>query len=147
MIEGIKYEKIGSKMYEMTLFNDDEIEIYLDNFTHTVVNPEKTIYENYIPLDSNVENQFAKDCETSENVEFYFKLPNWFKISTPIGNYIPDWAIVFKGEKKIYFVAETKGEGQELLKSEKQKIKCGKAHFKNFDEVVYYQVSSVKDLN
>ena len=125
MIEGIKYEKIGSKMYEMTLFNDDEIEIYLDNFTHTVTNPEKTIYENYIPLDSNVENQFAKDCETSENVEFYFKLPNWFKIPTPIGNYVPDWAIVFKGEKKIYFVAETKGEGQELLKSEKQKIKCG----------------------
>ena len=147
MIEGIKYEKIGSKMYEMTLFNDDEIEIYLDNFTHTVANPEKTIYENYIPLDSNVENQFAKDCETSENVEFYFKLPNWFKIPTPIGNYIPDWAIVFKGEKKIYFVAETKGEGQELLKSEKQKSKCGKEHFKNFDEVVYKQVSSVKDLN
>lgn len=147
MIEGIKYEKIGSKMYEMTLFNGDEIEIYLDNFTHTVANPEKTIYENYIPLDSNVENQFAKDCESSENVEFYFKLPNWFKIPTPIGNYIPDWAIVFKGEKKIYFVAETKGEGQELLKSEKQKIKCGKEHFKNFDEVVYKQVSSVKDLN
>ena len=147
MIEGIKYEKIGSKMYEMTLFNDDEIEIYLDNFTHKVINPEKTIYENYIPLDSNVENQFAKDCETSENVEFYFKLPNWFKIPTPIGNYVPDWAIVFKGEKKIYFVAETKGEGQELLKSEKQKIKCGKEHFKNFEEVVYKQVSSVKDLN
>ena len=147
MIEGIKYEKIGNKTYEMTLFNDDEIEIYLDNFTHTVANPDKTIYENYIPLDSSVENQFAKDCETSENVEFYFKLPNWFKIPTPIGNYIPDWALVFKGEKKIYFVAETKGEGQELLKSEKQKIKCGKEHFKNFDEVVYKQVSSIKDLN
>lgn len=147
MIDGIKYEKIGSKMYEMTLFNDDEIEIYLDNFTFAVSKADKTIYDNYIPLDSNVENQFAKDCESSENVEFYFKLPNWFKIPTPIGNYIPDWAIVFKGEKKIYFVAETKGEGQELLKSEKQKIKCGKEHFKNFDEVVYKQVSSVKDLN
>lgn len=147
MIDGIKYEKIGSKMYEMTLFNDDEIEIYLDNFTFQVSKADKTIYDNYIPLDSNVEIQFAKDCETSENVEFYFKLPNWFKIPTPIGNYVPDWAIVFKGEKKIYFVAETKGEGQELLKSEKQKIKCGKEHFKNFDEVVYKQVSSVKDLN
>ncbi len=147
MIDGIKYEKIGSKIYEMTLFNDDEIEIYLDQFTFAVNKADKTIYDNYIPLDSNVENQFAKDCESSENVEFYFKLPNWFKIPTPIGNYIPDWAIVFKREKKIYFVAETKGEGQELLKSEKQKIKCGKEHFKNFDEVVYKQVSSVKDLN
>jgi type III restriction enzyme len=147
MIDGIKYEKIGSKMYEMKLFDDGEIEIYLDQFTFEVNNADKTIYENYIPLDSNVENQFAKDCESSENIEFYFKLPNWFKIPTPIGNYVPDWAVVFKGEKKIYFVAETKGEGQELLKSEKQKIKCGKEHFKNFDEVVYKQVSSVKDLN
>ena len=146
MIDGIKYEKIGSKMYEMTLFNDDEIEIYLDQFTFAVIKADKTIYDNYIPLDSKVENQFAKDCESSQNVEFYFKLPNWFRIPTPIGNYIPDWAIVFKGEKKIYFVAETKGEGQELLKSEKQKIKCGKEHFKNFDEVVYKQVSTVKDL-
>lgn len=146
MIDGIKYERIGSKMYEMTLFDDADFEIYLDNFTHSVTNPNKTIYENYIPLDSGVENQFAKDCETSENIEFYFKLPNWFKIPTPIGNYNPDWAVVFKGEKKIYFVAETKSEGQELLKSEKQKIKCGKEHFKEFTEVVYKQVSSVKDL-
>jgi type III restriction enzyme len=121
MIDGIKYESIGSKMYEMTLFDDEDFEIYLDNFTHSVTDPSKTIYENYIPLDSGVENQFAKDCETSENIEFYFKLPNWFKIPTPIGNYNPDWAVVFKGEKKIYFVAETKSEGQELLK-----VKCRK---------------------
>lgn len=147
MIDGIKYEKIGNKMYEMTLFDDEDFEIYIDSFTYTVTNPDKTIYENYIPLDSGVENQFAKDCETSENIEFYFKLPNWFKIPTPIGNYNPDWAVVFKGEKKIYFVAETKSEGQELLKSEKQKIKCGKAHFENFDEIIYKQVSKVKDLS
>jgi len=146
MIDGIKYESIGSKMYEMTLFDDEDFEIYLDYFTHSVTDPNKTIYENFIPLDSGVENQFAKDCETSENIEFYFKLPNWFKIPTPIGNYNPDWALVFKSEKKIYFVAETKSEGQELLKSEKQKIKCGKEHFKEFTEVVYKQVSSVKDL-
>jgi len=27
MIDGIKYEKIGSKIYEMTLFNDTDLEI------------------------------------------------------------------------------------------------------------------------
>ena len=147
MIDGIKYEKIGGKMYEMALFDDSNFEVYLDNFTHTVADPDKTIYENIIPLDSGVENQFAKDCETSENVEFYFKLPSWFKIPTPIGNYNPDWAVVFTGEKKIYFVAETKGAGQELLKSEKQKILCGISHFRQFEEVIYKQVSSVKDLS
>ncbi|WP_222597093.1 hypothetical protein [Chitinophaga pinensis] len=146
MIDGIKYEKIGGKIYETALFDDDGFEVYLDNFTYTVNAQEKTIYEQYIPLDSHVESQFAQDCETSENIEFYFKLPNWFKIPTPIGNYNPDWAVVFKDEKKIYFVAETKSEGQELLKSEKQKIKCGKEHFAVLDEVVYKQVSKVTEL-
>jgi type III restriction enzyme len=147
MIDGIKYEKIGGKIYEMTLFDDRDFEIYLDDFTHTVTDSSKTIYENYIPLDSGVENQFAKDCESSEDIEFYFKLPFWFKIPTPIGTYNPDWALVFKGEKKIYFVAETKSSGQELRGSEKLKIECGKAHFRNFEDIVYKRVSSVTDLN
>jgi type III restriction enzyme len=146
MIDGIKYEKIGSKIYEMKLFDDTNFEIYIDDFTHKVKDSSKTIYENYIPLDSGVENQFAKDCESSEQIEFYFKLPYWFEINTPIGKYRPDWAVVFKGEKKIYFVAETKSAGQELRGSEKLKIECGKAHFKNFDDVVYKRVSSVSDL-
>jgi len=146
MIEGIKYEKIGSKMYEMKLFEDNELEIYVDKFTHTVTEPDKTIYENLIPLQSTVESDFAKDCESSENIEFYFKLPFWFKINTPIGPYNPDWAVVFKNEKKIYFVAETKGKDQELRESESLKIKCGKKHFKEFEDVVYKRVSSVSEL-
>ena len=147
MVDGIKYEKIGDKVYEMTLFEDDKLEIYIDQFTFAVNNRDKTIYENYIPLDSSVENQFARDCESSENIEFFFKLPFWFKINTPIGTYNPDWAIVFKGEKKIYFVAETKSAGQELRGSEKLKIKCGAEHFKKFEDVVYKRVASVSELN
>ena len=147
MIEGIKYEKIGGRIYEMTLFDDSDLEIYIDQFTHIVKDRSKTIHENYIPLDSGVENQFAKDCESSEQIEFYFKLPYWFEIKTPIGQYRPDWAVVFKGEKKIYFVAETKSIGQELRGSEKLKIACGAAHFKTFEGIVYKRVSSLADLN
>ena len=148
MVDGIKYEKIGDKIYEMALFEDNDLEIYLDGCTFSVKNPDKTIYDNYIPLDSSVENQFAKDCESSENIEFFFKLPSWFKINTPIGTYNPDWAIVFKGEKKVYFVAETKGEGQELRLSEKMKIDCGKVHFGQFEDVTFKgPISSVSELN
>jgi type III restriction enzyme len=146
MIEGIKYEKIGGKVYQMKLFDDNELEIYVDKFTHAVTKPEKTIYENLIPLQSDVESQFAKDCESSENVEFYFKLPFWFKINTPIGTYNPDWAVVFKDEKKIYFIAETKSEDQELRGSERMKIKCGEEHFRKFEDIVYKRVSSVSEL-
>ena len=147
MVDGIKYEKIGNKVYEMALFDDNGFEIYLDEFTHHVKKSEKTIYENYMPLDSSVENQFARDCESHENIDFFFKLPFWFKINTPIGTYNPDWAIVFKGERKIYFVAETKGKGQELRGSEKLKIRCGEEHFKKFEDVVYKRVASVSELN
>ncbi|MEO7924758.1 MAG: DEAD/DEAH box helicase family protein [Chitinophagaceae bacterium] len=146
MIDGIKYEKIGDRFYEMTLFDDADFEIYIDDFTHSVGDPGKTIYENYIPLDSGVENRFATDCENSEDVEFYFKLPAWFEIITPIGKYRPDWAVVLTGEKRIYFVAETKGLGQELRESEAMKIKCGTEHFKQFEGVRYKRVEKVQEL-
>ncbi|MEO7047689.1 MAG: hypothetical protein ABI091_20490, partial [Ferruginibacter sp.] len=147
MIDGIKYEKIGNKFYEMCLFDDSDLEIYFDQFTHKVSEPDKTIYDNYIPLDSTVESQFAKDCESSTNIEFYFKLPYWFEITTPIGKYRPDWAVVFEDKKKIFFVAETKSIAQELRGSEAMKIKCGKAHFKEFKDVVFKKVSKVIDLS
>jgi type III restriction enzyme len=149
---GIKYQKIGNAEYKVTLFEAQELEVYLNDFTFTVSDPSKTIYENFIPLDSGTESQFAKDCETSEQVKFYFKLPNWFKIPTPIGNYNPDWAIVFEDDKKIYFVAETKDTGtpqvdlSKLSGEEQLKIKCGKAHFNEFDDVEYKVVNKVGQL-
>jgi type III restriction enzyme len=152
MIDGIKYKKIGNANYEMRLFEEQELETYLNDFSFTVSDASKTVYEEYIPLDSVVENQFARDCETSEQVKFYFKLPNWFTIPTPIGSYNPDWAIVFEDNAKVYFVAETKSTGSsdvdldKLRKQEQQKIKCGKAHFEQFEKVEYKVVSRVGEL-
>jgi type III restriction enzyme len=157
MIDGIKYQKIGDSEYEMKLFEAEDLEIYLNDFTFKVGSTDvsgadKTIYEEFVPLDSAVETQFAKDCESSEQVRFYFKLPNWFKIPTPIGNYNPDWAVVFEDDKKIYFVAETKDTGTQtvdltkLHESEQQKIKCGIAHFKEFPDLEYKVTNKVKNL-
>jgi type III restriction enzyme len=145
IIDGIKYEKIGNVEYEMRLFED--YEIHVNNMTFYISQKEKTIFGNMVPLDSHVEYQFAKECEIREDVQFYFKLPFWFKIKTPIGNYTPDWALIKKNEKTVYFVAETKSENQELKDSEKRKIKCGKAHFDEFEGVEYRQVVKVSDLD
>ena len=103
MADGIEYRKIAGKSYEMTLFKD--FEFYANPYTFAVNDKTKTIYEECISLDSTTEYTFAKHCESSEDVEFYFKLPERFKIPTPLGNYNPDWAVVFKGENKIYFVS------------------------------------------
>ncbi len=152
MIEGIKYEEIGGREYEMKLFEAQELEIYLNKFTFKVSDPSKTIYEDLMPLDSGAESQFAQDCESSPQIKFYFKLPFWFKIPTPIGSYNPDWAVVFEDDTKIYFVAETKDTGTgevdlaKLKVDEQLKIKCGKAHFQQLDEVEYRVVSKVGQL-
>ncbi|MGA3287379.1 MAG: DEAD/DEAH box helicase family protein [Bacteroidota bacterium] len=148
MVEGIKYQKIAGEMYEMRLFEDGEIEAYIDNL-YTVRKQEKTLY-NYVEIDSlsEPEKKFAKDCEDNEDVEFFIKLPRKFVIKTPIGEYRPDWGIVFKGEKKLYFVAETKSSTYygDLRSSEWQKIQCGYRHFKEFENVEFKHVKELKDL-
>ena len=145
MIDGIKYEKIGAKEYEMRLFED--YEIHINELTFQISKKDKTIYSNLVPLDSNVEYDFARECENRDDIEFYFKLPFWFKIQTPIGNYNPDWALIKKNERTVYFVAETKSAGQELKPSEKRKIKCGHAHFNEFEDVEYRKVSTGGELD
>ena len=152
MIDGIEYRRISGAEYEMRLFKDSDLEIYLNDFTFKVNQSGKTIYENYIPLDSTVESRFAQDCENSDQIKFYFKLPEWFKIPTPIGSYNPDWAVVFEDDNRIYFVAETKDTGtptidlNKLHPSEKQKIKCGIANFRIIDGIEYRVVKKVSNL-
>ncbi|MDI9356877.1 MAG: DEAD/DEAH box helicase family protein [Chitinophagaceae bacterium] len=149
LIDGIKYEKVNGSFYEMQLFNSEEIETYLTDLFE-VTRTDKTLF-NYVPIDSNIESQFARDCEAEESVKFFFKLPRAFKIPTPIGNYVPDWAVIFHNDKKIYFVVETKGTlNRDLLREvEKMKIECGKKHFALFkpEGVEYKQAVKVADLH
>ena len=129
MVDGVKYKAINGDVYEMTLFDNEEIETYLSDLL-AVSKTDKTVF-NYYPIDSTPESNFARDCEADSNIKFFFKLPRGFKILTPIGNYVPDWAIVFEDDKRIYFVAETKGtkNWQELRGLEEMRIRCGQKHF------------------
>ncbi len=150
LINGIEYHRLDDFTYEVKQFEDWET--YRDENTFEVSKKNKTIYDNFIPLDSAVENRFAKDCESSDQVEFYFKLPSWFKIPTPIGNYNPDWVVVFNDDRKICYVAETKDTGtpevdiSKLRPDEQGKLKCGMMHFSLFPDLDYQVVNSVKSL-
>lgn len=153
-LSGIKYEKIGASPYEMCLFESAEVEQYLDNLVK-VQKADKTLY-NYVVVDSNSrpEKQFAEACEAREDILFYVKLPKSFQIPTPIGAYIPDWALIKQDEDKgtrIYFVAETKdskhAQNLHLLRvQEQQKIECATKHFEAVGEVSYQVVGSVDEL-
>lgn len=92
----------------------------------------KSLY-NYTICDSAVELRFAQELDESDKVRFYVKLPGSFFIPTPVGQYSPDWGIVYQKapDQSVFCVIETKGsvlEG-ELRGVETAKIACAKAHF------------------
>ncbi len=76
----------------------------------------------------------------------FFKIPERFKIDTPIGSYNPDWAVYFtkNGEERLYFILETKGSDSSLdLRTREQlKIHCGKKHFEALDNGIDMQVAT-----
>lgn len=139
MVEGIKYERLAGEEWTMKKIEDEELITYLTNLVE-ITDQDKTLFD-HILVDSDVERSFAKELEDREEVKFYFKLPGWFKIETPLGPYNPDWAIIFEDDKKVYFVAETKGvndlHSDQLKESERLKIKCGYKHFEVLDEVTF----------
>lgn len=84
--------------YSQELFENNEIFGYLKdemNKQGNMIKTEKTPYMDII-IDSDVEREFAKGLEENGNIKVYTKLPSWFKISTPLGNYNPDWAVLVK---------------------------------------------------
>lgn len=166
LVAGIEYHEINGQRYEMTLW--DEVETYqssvyppaADDMTPPV---SKTILQarplddqkaeigepfSCVLTDSTPENKFAQDCSDDDRVRFFFKLPNRFKIPTPLGNYNPDWAVVFEGDSRVYFVAETKSSTveQDRRQAENLKIACGRKHFALSEDVVFRDVTELDSL-
>jgi len=142
IVDGIKYEKIGNREYAIQeIFDKEEITTYIKNIVKNREN--KSLYD-YTICDSEIEKEFVKEFNESDNIKLFTKLPSNFKINTPIGNYNPDFAIIVEidGEEKLYFVLESKGSvlEEDRRGKENQKIKCAKKHF----EVL---ANEYKDLN
>lgn len=130
IVDGIKYQRIGdNEYYSQELFESEELKGYLES---NMMESRKGVY-NYVVYDSDNERKFAAAFEDNEDVLLYAKLPDWFKISTPLGSYNPDWAVIVNknGEKKLFFVLESKGniDADALRPTEREKIQCGMEHF------------------
>ena len=135
-VDGVKYHRTGEH-YDMTLFENSELQTYLYDAAMksgaiAVTDQTKTVYD-YVAVDSEVEREFMQSLEDNADVKFYIKLPGWFKIDTPVGKYNPDWAVAFDGDRRIYFVAETKGSDDindnHLSANERSKIIAVRQHF------------------
>ena len=138
VVEGLQYEKIGGYVYELRELQKDGMEerdLFIDRL-YEVKNKQKTDFD-YIQIDSEgidaPERQFAELLDSREDVKLFMKLPDKFKIDTPVGNYNPDWAIIKQvdGKDHIYMIRETKSTLDESKRrpTENAKIRAAEKHF------------------
>ena len=150
LIDGIKYEKVG-EAYEMSQFDCE-----LESWKACMEPASRSIYDHVI-WDSDVEKQFVEGLERRDDIILYVKLPAFFTVPTPIGNYNPDWAIVKEdrdahgeptGKENLYLVRETKSttDSGELRLREERKISCGTRHFRDALGVDYEVVTSAEEV-
>lgn len=127
MVDGIQYQELEDSWYAQELFTPEED-----------VNEERMVAVSKAPVDhiifdsETIEKRLALDLEDSKAIRVFAKLPKKFRITTPLGTYNPDWAIVreTEGGQQVYLVSETKGDLSNLRDAERAQIRCGKAHFK-----------------
>jgi type III restriction enzyme len=129
LVDGIRYERIGDQaVYAQDLFESNELKGYLNKMVEVQKAPTTAIR-----FDTPSEGTFAEALNANEAVKVFAKLPDWFKVPTPLGNYNPDWAVLVTTEDgdRLYFVVETKGSELigDLRPEEAAKVRCGKAHF------------------
>lgn len=138
VVEGLQYEKIGGYVYELRELQKDGLEerdLFIDRL-YEVKYTQKTDFD-YIQIDSEgvdaPERLFAELLDSREDVKLFMKLPDKFKIATPVGNYNPDWAIIKQvgGQDHIYMIRETKSTLDESKRrqTENAKIKAAEKHF------------------
>lgn len=125
MTDGIVYKPLDEWWAQNLFATEDEVPL------------ERLVAVKHAPLDhivtdSNIEAALAKALDISGAIKVFAKLPQGFKITTPLGTYNPDWAIVrvHDDREDVYLVSESKGDLNTLREAEKAQIKCGTAHFK-----------------
>ena len=144
-VEQVRYEIVSDK-YSINQF--EHIPSYKD-----IIQPVKNSIYDAVVYDSDIEKNFAVELDSDERIKLFIKLPNWFKIETPVGGYNPDWAIVTakrdlqgnEEKERVYFVIETKGDVGNLRPSEQAKISSAKKHFEVI-EVKYKEVGNYQQF-
>ena len=143
-IDGISYVKLdGKEYYVQEIFDTTEL---IANLDRNAVKVEHSVYDYIVYDSSSIERPFAVALDNDPDVKMFFKIPERFKIETPIGTYNPDWAVFLtkNGEEKLYFVLETKGSTSfmDLRTREQLKIHCGRKHFEALNNGIEMQIAT-----
>ncbi|NQX99904.1 MAG: DEAD/DEAH box helicase family protein [Flavobacteriaceae bacterium] len=163
MIRGLDYH-LTNETFPFE-FNDFVKQVDSSQYRDT---PNRGFYSRML-TDSDVERSFALGADLDDEIICFMKLPAYYKIPTPIGNYNPDFGIVMKRkslrdgkENGFYFVIETKGTNdinnkKALKESEIYKIECALKHFATLGleahykapvkDYQYFKTEATKDIN
>lgn len=135
MLRALEYKVIDA-YYDISQFPKSEKR----NTNNIQPTPKKGIYDKIV-WDSNIEQCFASDADNDPELVCFLKLPYFYEIKTPVGNYTPDFGIVIRKQDirnnkrtEYNFVIETKGtndinDRKSLSEDEIYKIKCAVKHF------------------
>ena len=149
MLRGVSYH-LTNETFPFE-FNDFVKQLEKQTAQNKYVDTPNRGFYNRMLVDSDVERAFALGVESDDEVVTFMKLPAYYKIPTPIGEYNPDFGIVMKRkslrngqESEFYFVIETKGtndinDKKALKESEIYKIECALKHFKTLGVEVQYK--------
>ncbi|PGH39176.1 MAG: hypothetical protein CRN43_10720, partial [Candidatus Nephrothrix sp. EaCA] len=145
MLRGLDYHLTGEEF--PFSFTDFARNVSKPDYMET---PNRGVFDKML-IDSNVEYDFARAADKQPDIVCFIKLPDGYKIQTPIGEYEPDFGLVMKrkslktgDEKEYYFVVEIKGtndirDKKALTESEAYKIKCAMKHFEALGTEVHYK--------
>ncbi len=135
MLRALDYRLTG-EAFEINQFE----QFIVKNTDKIEPTPNNGIYDHII-WESEYEKNFAREADTDAEVVCFLKLPSFYVIKTPAGDYNPDFGLVLKkrkireeSENEYYFVIETKGtnsidDRKALTGNEIYKIKCAIKHF------------------
>ncbi len=106
LVDGIQYLKDGT-WYDMSEWVEEE-----ETVSERLIPVDNSIYD-HIVVQSETEKKFVEKLKKMKNVRLFIKLPSWFKVGTPVGQYNPDWGLVMEqvfGEDGplLYLIRETK---------------------------------------
>ena len=141
MLRGLRYTPTGQTLPFSTL------KLVVDTVKDIARTPKHGLYDAQA-IDSGHEKSFAEAADVDPQLLCLLKLPEGYIIPTPVGNYTPDFGLVFKerGHRAMelganqaeqegeFFVVEVKGthdldDPKALTPEEVLKIECAARHF------------------